>query len=175
MGSQRRKMSLKLLPLSDRFVLSEVVLAESGWIEWHGLARFRISTRLFVKDDVVFCAFTNGQGERCNICGYSSKFGKICGEQYGKPVYATYSRSGRYNYYTKSWGNIYNKSQLVFIVPPEVTIPFGRYDGEYSDRSYPKSLLLAPEVRAMLLERLCTTVSASSVSANSRRSINKLA
>ena len=163
-------MAHKLLSPSERFELSEVVLAESGWIEWHAAAKFRISTKLFVKDDVVFCAFTNGQGSRCNICGYSSKFGKICGSPYGRYVYANYSRSGSYNYYKQTWGDTYyNRAQLVFIVPPEVTIPFGHYAGEYSGNAYPKMLLLAPEVRAMLLESLCTDVSALSVSANSRQ------
>jgi len=43
-------MALKLLSARDRFEISEVVLAESGWIEWHALATLRISTKLFVKD-----------------------------------------------------------------------------------------------------------------------------
>jgi hypothetical protein len=160
---------LKVLPLADRFVLSEVVLAESDWWEWHAVARYRISTRLFAKDDIVFCFFGNGQGHRCNVCGYSSKFGKICNSLYGKYIYATYARLGGFSNYKKTWNeDYYNKAQLVFIVPPEVTLPFGRYEGR--DHPPPSfSMTLLPEVRAMLLESLCTDVSALSVGASSRQ------
>jgi len=163
---------LKVLPLPDRFVLSEVVLAESDWYEWHAVARFRIPTRLFAKDDIVFCLFVNGQGERCDICGYSSKFGRIVGRRHY--IYTQYARSGRFNYYTKTWNPDHrNKGRLVFIVPPEVTLPFGRWE----ERDGPPSgftLTLAPEVRAMLLESLCTDVSVSPVGAGNRHGSSPL-
>lgn len=128
-------MALNLLPSQQRLDRSIAVVENADWCYWDAVAVFRINTRLWVKDDVVFCRFNNGQGLRCIVCGHSSKFGKIYGQ-----VYAAYSRCRMHDY----------KNHCIWSDHPEhSTIEFLIHPGELS----PDSVSVLPEVRALLLQR----------------------
>lgn len=124
-------MALQLLTPAQRLDRSIAVVSNSDWYGWDAVATYRINTRLFVRDDVVFCRFNNGQGLRCIVCGWSSKFGQILGQ-----VYAAHSRS-RYRG-NATWSDHCEHATIEFLIPPE---------------RRPDGVDVSPEVRALLLAR----------------------
>ena len=125
-------MALNLLPPQQRLDRSIAIVEDADWCCWDAVAAFKKNTRLFVKDDVVFCRFNNGQGLRCIVCGYSSKFGKMYGQ-----IYAAYARDKPRKY--GRWHDYSNHPTIQFLIPL----------GELSL----DSVSVFPEVRVLLLQR----------------------
>lgn len=125
-------MALQLLKPEERLDRSIAVLAKTSWYDaWEAVATFRVNTRLFVRDDVVFCRFNNGGGLRCIVCGWSAKLGSIYGQ-----VYAAHTRSQYRG--SAQWSDHREHAAIEFLLLPE---------------SRPDGLDVSPEVRALLLKR----------------------
>jgi len=123
-------MALQLLTPEQRLDRSIAVAAIVD-VDWHAVAVFRINTRLFVKNDVIFCCFNNGGGLRCKVFGWSSKLGQIFGQ-----VYAAHTRTRYYG--STEWSDHQEHATIEFLLPPE--------------RRPDNSVVVSPEVRALLLE-----------------------
>lgn len=152
-------MPLPWSTIEERLDRSIAALSRSDWTSWDAIAAFRSNTRLFVRGDVVFCDFINGGGERCIICGSSSKRG-VLGLKRGGTIYASYARS-RYDG-GSDWSDYRNRAQLTLLGFAR------RTERRLGDLTAPILALPDTRVRALVLDRYAQRVPQPPVSADSR-------
>ena len=127
----------------ERLNRSIDALKRSNWTSWDAIAAFRANTRLFVQGDIEFCDFNNGGGERCIVCGWSSKRGAL-GLDRNATIYASYARSQTKEHKFREWELIDHRNRvplvwLNFVLPAElpmqtVAVPDARVRALVLDR-----------------------------------------